>query len=61
MGEFNPTKYKNKFNKESYDRASVNFPKGKKSIIDEHWKKKGYKSLNAYINTLINKDMGVGE
>lgn len=57
MSDFNATKYKNEFNKESYDRASINFPKGQKAIIEAHWKAKGYKSLNAYVNDLIAKDM----
>lgn len=57
MSEFNATKYKNDFNKEAYDRASINFPKGEKATIEKHWRAKGYKSLNAYINDLIQKDM----
>ena len=51
------TKYKNKYNKEKYDRLNIQVPKGKRDIINEHWKKKGYKSLNEYVNRLINKDM----
>lgn len=57
MSEFNPTKYKNEFAKETYDRVSVNFPKGRKKVIEAHYKAKGYKSLNAYINDLIISDM----
>jgi len=57
MSKFNSTKYKNDFNKEAYDRASINFPKGQKAIIEQHWRSKGYKSLNSYINDLIAKDM----
>ena len=57
MGEFNATKYKNDFNKNAYDRVSINFPKGQKEIIEEYWKDKGYKSLNAYVNELIKRDM----
>ncbi|RGC26944.1 hypothetical protein DWX59_13800 [Enterocloster aldenensis] len=57
MSDFNATKYKNEFNKESYDRASINFPKGQKAVIEAHWKSKGYKSLNAYVNDLIARDM----
>ena len=26
-------------------------------MIEAHWKAKGYKSLNAYVNDLIKKDM----
>lgn len=57
MSEFNATKYKNDFNKNAYDRVSINFPKGQKEIIEEYWKCKGYKSLNAYVNDLIKRDM----
>lgn len=57
MGEFNATKYKNDFNKTAYDRVSINFPKGQKEIIEEYWKARGYKSLNAYVNDLIKRDM----
>ncbi|MEY8352124.1 hypothetical protein AALB39_02085 [Lachnospiraceae bacterium 54-53] len=57
MSDFNSTKYKNDFAKEAYDRASINFPKGQKAVIEAHWKAKGYKSLNSYINDLIQADM----
>ena len=58
---FNQYKYQNDFNKQAYDRASINFPKGQKAVIEEHWKSKGYKSLNAYVNDLIEKDMQAGK
>ena len=32
-------------------------PKGHKAVIEAHFKSKGYKSLNAYINSLIQADM----
>lgn len=54
---FNQYQYQNEYNKEKYDRVNITFPKGKKELIEKHWKKKGYKSLNTYINELINKDM----
>lgn len=57
MGEFNPTKYKNDFNRETYDRMSINVPKGEKETITKHWKSKGFKSLNTYVNHLIQADM----
>lgn len=57
MGEFNQAKYIQQFQKEKYDRCIFNVPKGHKAIIDEHWKSKGYRSLNAYINALIEQDM----
>lgn len=59
---YDKVKYNNAFNKEAYDRASINFPKGQKALIEKHWKSKGYKSLNSYVNDLIAKDMeGAGE
>ena len=57
MGEFNQAKYIQEFQKEKYDRCIFNVPKGQKAIIEAHWKAKGYKSLNAYVNDLIKKDM----
>lgn len=57
MSDFNATKYKNDFNKTAYDRVSINFQKGQKDIIEQHWKARGYKSLNAYVNDLIKRDM----
>lgn len=57
MGAYNATKYKNDFQKEKYDRIIVNVNKGQKAVIDNFRIKKGYTSLNAYINDLIRKDM----
>lgn len=54
---YEKVEYNNKFNKDNYDRTNIFFPKGKKDLIKEHWKKKGYKSLNSYINHLIDQDM----
>lgn len=59
MAEFNKQQYDNKYAKENYDRCIFNVPKGQKTIIEAHWKARGYKSLNAYINDLINRDMGL--
>lgn len=56
---FNQSKYANEFAKEKYDRLNIQVPKGKKSSIEKHWREKGYKSLNAYVNDLINHDMGL--
>lgn len=58
---YNKVKYNNEFNKEAYDRASINFPKGQKAIIEQHWRSKGYTSLNSYVNELIRKDMKPAE
>lgn len=57
MSDFNQRKYVNQYMKENYDRIIVQVPKGKKAIIDEYRKDKGYKSLNSYINDVIDKDM----
>ena len=57
MGEFNQAKYISEFQKEKYDRCIFNVPKGQKAVIEEHRKKKGYKSLNAYVVALIDEDM----
>ncbi len=57
MGEFNATQYKNDFNKKNYDRLNIQVPKGHKAAIEEHWRKRGYKSLNTYVNDLIDRDM----
>lgn len=54
---YDKVKYNNAFNKEAYDRVSINFPKGQKAVIEEHWRAKGYKSLNSYVNALIKADM----
>ena len=57
MGEFNQAKYIQQFQKEKYDRCIFNVPKGQKAIIETHFKTLGYKSLNAYVNDLIKRDM----
>lgn len=56
-GTFDQQKYVNEYCKENYDRCIFNVPKGKKAIIEEHRKKKGYKSLNQYVNDLIDADL----
>lgn len=57
MPDFNQTKYINEFIKEKYDTFKIQVPKGEKELIEVHRKAKGYKSLNAYVNDLIRKDM----
>lgn len=54
--KFNPTKYKNEFQKQKYDRLVINVVKGEKEPIQEFAKSQG-KSLNAYIVELIKEDM----
>lgn len=57
MGDFDQAKYIQQYQKEKYDRCIFNVPKGQRKIIEEHYKKNGYKSLNVYINELIKADM----
>ena len=54
---FEKVKYNNQYNKEHYARLNIQVPLAKKNEIENHWKSKGYKSLNAYVNDLIDKDM----
>ena len=57
---YNKVRYNNEYNKTAYDRLNIQVPKGKKAIIEQHWKAKGYKSLNSYVNDLITKDISGG-
>ena len=57
LGRTDNPEYANEFTKEKYNRLNIQVPKGQKAIIEQHWKAKGYKSLNAYVNDLIRKDM----
>lgn len=57
MGDFNQSKYIQQFQKEKYDRCIFNVPKGQKAVIEAHWKRLGYRSLNSYVNELIQNDM----
>lgn len=54
---FNQSKYANDFAKENYDRLNIQVPKGQKKVIQAFAEEKGYKSLNAYVNALIQADM----
>ena len=38
MGDFNKQKYDNEYAKQNYDRCIFNVPKGRKAIIEMHWK-----------------------
>lgn len=57
MSNFDKVKYNNEYNKQTYDRCIFNVPKGQKVVIENHLKALGYKSLNAYVNDLIKRDM----
>ena len=47
----------NNWIRENKDVLRFLVPKGEKAIIEEHYKKKGYKNFTAYIKELINQDM----
>ncbi len=55
--KFNSTEYKNKFQKERYDRIIVNVPKGEKRVINEKARQQGYKSLNSFVVDAINEKL----
>ena len=55
--KFNATEYKNKFQKEKYDRLIVNVPKGQKELITSYAKENGFSSLNAFVVAAINEKM----
>jgi hypothetical protein len=54
---YNKIEYNTKYNKDNYTDLKIRIQKGTKETIENHWKSNGYKSLNAYIITLIKKDM----
>jgi len=54
---FDQIKYNNQYNKEHYARLSVQVPISERETLDNHWKNKGYKSFNSYVNELIKRDM----
>ena len=58
---FEQFKYQNDYNREHYARLSIQVPKEKREHIESHWKNKGYKSFNAYVNDLIDRDMNGGK
>ena len=51
------TRAKNKYAKSNYDQLHILVDKGKKAEIKAHAESKGFKSLNAYINDLIERDI----
>lgn len=57
MKTFDQVKYNNQYNREHYARLSVNVRLEDRADIDAHWKKKGFKSFNSYVNDLIRRDM----
>lgn len=57
ISEETTSQYRNRFAKEKYDRLNIQVPKGKKELIEAYRTEKGYKSLNEYINSIIDADM----
>lgn len=57
MGKFNQSEYINQYIKENYYTFKVQIPKDQKDNLKKHIESKGYKSLNSYVNDLIQKDM----
>lgn len=51
----NRTEYKNRFNKEHYERINFSVPKGTKQVIKDLASEKGL-SLNKYFLELVRKD-----
>ena len=54
--EFNQIKYQNEYNKQKYDKLSILLPKGKRDRVKARAKGLG-KSVNGYINDMIDRDM----
>jgi predicted DNA binding CopG/RHH family protein len=54
--EFDSVKYRNDFIRNNYDRINLTVPKGKKEAIKKRADSLG-KSVNEYINRLIDSDM----
>lgn len=54
--KFNKVAYDNEFIKQKYDRINLTVPKGQKEVIKAYAESHG-KSVNAYINDLIEEDM----
>ena len=57
MSEFNQVKYINNWQKENLERIAFTVPKGQREKIKELATKRGFKSTNAYLNDLIQKDI----
>lgn len=53
---FNQIEYMNQYNRTNYDRVNLTMPKGKKAIVKERAAALK-KSVNEYINDLINEDL----
>ena len=49
-------KRQNEFVKKNYDRFTLTVPKGMREIYTEQAKAHGFKSMNSYINHLLEQD-----
>lgn len=49
--------YNNNYNREKYDRFSLMLPKGKKEEIQDILEKTGDKSVNSFVNRLIDAEL----
>lgn len=56
MSKFNPTKYKNEYNKDNYDRVNLTITKGTKEELKEIAKYFDL-SLNAYLKIIIEENI----
>ena len=54
---FNKVEYDNKYAKEKYDKIPIMVPKGDKDKIKAEATKRGYKSINEFIKSLIYKEI----
>ena len=50
------TESKRKYNEKAYDRISLTVKKGLREVYTEQAKAHGFKSLNSYINHLLEQD-----
>ena len=56
----NQAKYRQEFNKNTYDRMEIIMPKGDKQKVKDYAKSKG-ESLNGFVNRAIKQAMGESE
>lgn len=54
---YDKIKYNNEYNKENYADIKLRLPKDMKQEVEEHFKAKGFTSMNSYIKALIEADM----
>ena len=59
MGKTSST-VKNRYNAKAYDQLPIRIPKGMKQAVEAHAKSKG-KSVNGFVNNLIQADMGLSD